>query len=1117
MSLIQFLYFLVITDIQATRLDRKGSRTAPIAIISNNNLDTRTPHQPCKEIMLEELVRSTANGSPEETVEKVAEQSLRSSQHSVEVTSKEQVESIGDSQHDLPDEEVEPLDKTCASIEASSEGIGSARSCLKNVDEIEQPSTQTSRQSTDETPDDQVTSEERLKFKSDPPVLSVDDDQMVGTSRDSSQLVSQELEESEPVTDSSKQTTDKMDMMEESSTQTSRDSTKVTSEELIEPESELLEQTVNEMTECSNGISYHVTEATPEELSETESAIDYELEKSAAVIKTELTRIQSFIAESLECVPEMFVQEKVTDEEIVESAIEDIIKNIDEITRSSTNIRESIYKDVYIVPTLSETIESTSPKTVENISKESAEETTKPSSQDHETHEDNVDTTNGTVNGSVCKRHTVHFDTHSGQTNGFSGPKAWRKSMPVTAIVTDYSNGKSSAVIHNKPASSKRTRKTKRYSYQEPRIVRLSSSEKHKSMPPFEGNLVKMASNREELHAKNPVDPPLTENGITSELCKDNEICEDTCEELTAPKIDKPPGRDKSSNRHSSADYTSKTFAQLQLYKQKIGQSYPQGPTASESEKSTYNKLEFNRHSVHGKVLSDKTVQSSYNGQQNHRHSSADYNSNTFVKRQLFEQKIRQFHPQGPAASVTENLKNSVENKRKFNRLSVPVNMSSSYKCVQSPFNGQQNHEQHPANMTETNGVDLPVPGNHKKMLLHRPLKSCKDNMPVSPNNFQPNEDTASNEPTQSSGSKHSMQGYSATETTVEDEPERRMLSNQNGRPSSARVRDLIADFNRAQITSVSQNQECSAPNTVESPDIKTSSSEPTKSSQDNSTEVHSQIMARNWELEKRISGIEGGMDIGIFPNGNLAITDFRASQVKVYNTEGQYQTRLVDIVSSKEAGGKWFPFGIVVGADGAYFLTSKSNFVDVFNAENEHKSQFTSTSPSNYLPTSEKIAFGGIAMDNDGHILVGECRTNHINKHKQDGSHIGSIKINIKPRFLSVCSNGNIAVSAWELNTGVQIIDPKSGQVLHTLSAPTNVPHWCPSGVYYHDNVIFISNCPRTCNSPDGIYCFSLKGEYIGCVTNDVFFPLGLTTDGNRLMVVELKCVKIFQAKLIA
>ncbi len=271
--------------------------------------------------------------------------------------------------------------------------------------------------------------------------------------------------------------------------------------------------------------------------------------------------------------------------------------------------------------------------------------------------------------------------------------------------------------------------------------------------------------------------------------------------------------------------------------------------------------------------------------------------------------------------------------------------------------------------------------------------------------------------------------------------------------------------------------------------------------------DLYSMIEKGDWQLVSKLSGLVGGMDLAVCPNGNVAITDFMASCVRIYSQSGQY----LNTIHSGLERDKWYPYGITVGDNEHFYVTNRSPSVEVFDVHSRYKSQILSTETEPLQNTD--IAFGGIAVDSIGHILVGDCTTNHINKLKQDGSLINSIKVNIKPRFISVCLDDTIAVSAWEHETGVQLIDADSGDVLHTLNAPLNVPYWCPSGVCCYKDVIFVSNCPRALDYPDGIYCFSVTtGECLRCITNDTFFPLGLATDGKKLLVTELKCIKVFQ-----
>ncbi len=160
------------------------------------------------------------------------------------------------------------------------------------------------------------------------------------------------------------------------------------------------------------------------------------------------------------------------------------------------------------------------------------------------------------------------------------------------------------------------------------------------------------------------------------------------------------------------------------------------------------------------------------------------------------------------------------------------------------------------------------------------------------------------------------------------------------------------------------------------------------------------------------------------------------------------------------------------------------------------------------------RIQFSGVLHWNDNQecLLVGEVKQNYISRHRLDGSHINSIKVNISPRYIAVTSTDKIIISSPSWPGTVQILDP-TGNTLHTLNPPSCVPYMCPCGICCTaGDDIYISN-NQSASMGGGIYCYSISGQYVGCVTKEVNCPTGVTLseDDNKLIVVEKDRVKIF------
>ena len=218
-----------------------------------------------------------------------------------------------------------------------------------------------------------------------------------------------------------------------------------------------------------------------------------------------------------------------------------------------------------------------------------------------------------------------------------------------------------------------------------------------------------------------------------------------------------------------------------------------------------------------------------------------------------------------------------------------------------------------------------------------------------------------------------------------------------------------------------------------------------------------------------------------------------------------------LDTKQGLKSGQESQPWQVIVSSEGTYYISDESSSIAVFSADGKYQRRFTAVSPEGKPSDTEKLPtwLGGLAMDNNRHILVGECKLRYISKHtEQLGVHVGSIKVNIKPEYLAVTPNDTIIISSWLIVPGskktVQIID-QSGQVLHTLNRPAGVTGWNPCGVHCCKDTIFIANNAFG-SSGCGIYCYSMSADYLGCINTGMAYPMGLviTEDGNKMIVAQ-------------
>ena len=257
------------------------------------------------------------------------------------------------------------------------------------------------------------------------------------------------------------------------------------------------------------------------------------------------------------------------------------------------------------------------------------------------------------------------------------------------------------------------------------------------------------------------------------------------------------------------------------------------------------------------------------------------------------------------------------------------------------------------------------------------------------------------------------------------------------------------------------------------------------------------------WNVEKRFDGGPGKLitnsRVALTPNGDIVVFNKQRQCVLIYGLQGSFKKKL-DTSHGKHS----FPGQMIVSKEGNFYVSDRSPFIAVFNAIGRFQYRFHAVSPEGKPSDREDAWLRGLAMDNNRHILVGECRYRYISKHTEQGRHVESFKVNIKPYYLLVTPNNTvIIISSFENEPAKIIIIDQAGQVLHTLLPPRGIGDWKPSGVHCCKDTIFIANSARV-SSGGGIYCYSMSADYMGHTTTDINDPFGMVvTDNGRKMTV--------------
>ena len=151
------------------------------------------------------------------------------------------------------------------------------------------------------------------------------------------------------------------------------------------------------------------------------------------------------------------------------------------------------------------------------------------------------------------------------------------------------------------------------------------------------------------------------------------------------------------------------------------------------------------------------------------------------------------------------------------------------------------------------------------------------------------------------------------------------------------------------------------------------------------------------------------------------------------------------------------------------------------------------------------------LAVDSSGRVIIGQA-TNTISIHNTDGLLIAKFATQSRPYRLAVTTDGEI-IASMNKGESLQLMDYSGGNV-RVIQPPEEIKIWKPGFVCCGQGEIFV--CNQGSGHPAGVYRFSSRGDYLGCVTTSVGKPRGiaLSNDGTELFIADKQdnCVKIFQ-----
>ena len=244
---------------------------------------------------------------------------------------------------------------------------------------------------------------------------------------------------------------------------------------------------------------------------------------------------------------------------------------------------------------------------------------------------------------------------------------------------------------------------------------------------------------------------------------------------------------------------------------------------------------------------------------------------------------------------------------------------------------------------------------------------------------------------------------------------------------------------------------------------------------------THTKHKPGSWVIDSGIldARMRWPMGIACDDNAGIIVADSDAHTVSVYNEDGVYQ-RALDVGKGLDEGKESYPWGVVTSGTTCY-LTDRTAYVKAFNSnDGAYKMRWLTVAPGQSVG-NEEAQLCGIDVDGVGNLLVG-CRadpTGYISKHRNDGLHIHSFHVGIRPEYLAVTPQDTVIISqaGGDYDGKVAIVN-QTGETLHSIQYPDMS---ISEGIHCHGNVIYV------CSEFGAfISCFDVSGKYIGGIPID-------------------------------
>ncbi|XP_072049756.1 uncharacterized protein [Amphiura filiformis] len=304
------------------------------------------------------------------------------------------------------------------------------------------------------------------------------------------------------------------------------------------------------------------------------------------------------------------------------------------------------------------------------------------------------------------------------------------------------------------------------------------------------------------------------------------------------------------------------------------------------------------------------------------------------------------------------------------------------------------------------------------------------------------------------------------------------------------------------------------------------------KQASDTASASVSSHSSNNWRLIREF-GKEGEAEgeflqnggIGVCNNSDVVVTDFPnweedkhpPRRAYVFSHGGKFKYTLHPPDDKPEAR-MISPQDVAITSRSEIAIAdTESQYVKIFNEKGTYLRMFSVLSDENQTTMVQPFS---ISVASNGDILVSCVTRKLITIHDaDDGRLISTVKLNIKPHYMTTNNNQQIFVCDWAVKK-VHAVN-YAGDVIFSLESFTvDGKPGMPAGITcdeeYHIYIAVMHFNPADNDCPFAntghIHQYSHWGRFIRCIITNMYSPRGVTWHNDTIYVANARCVSMYR-----